>query len=353
MEKVASRWTITSADFLGDPVTMCFADRRSGMEFAALRHGHFGAKLHRRGPGEAWREVTAPAYPPKPEGKKDVDPNDKTRDIPWTLDTIWALEAGRDPGELWLGSLPGGLFHTRDHGDSWALVEGLWNMPERSQWMGGGADLPGLHSIVVDPRDGDSVLIGVSSGGAWRTRDRGRTWSVAAHGMRAAFMPPERALDPLIQDPHAIAQSPSRPERLWCQHHNGIFRSDDGGQRWVEIEEVQPSVFGFAVAVHPTDPDTAWFVPGHSDQKRIPLDGKVVVTRTRDGGKSFQTLREGLPQEHAYDLTLRHALAVDPSGQVLAFGTTTGALFVTEDGGDHWREVTAHLPPVYVVRIDT
>jgi hypothetical protein len=45
-------------------------------------------------------------------------------------------------------------------------------------------------------------------------------------------------------------------------------------------------------------------------------------------------LREGLPQEHVYDLTLRHALDVDGSGERLAFGSTTGSLWVSENGGD-------------------
>ena len=74
-----------------------------------------------------------------------------------------------------------------------------------------------------------------------------------------------------------------------------------------------------------------------------------MVVRTRDGGRSFETLRHGLPQEHAYDLVFRHALAVDRTGDRLAFGSTTGSLWVTEDGGDHWATVAGHLPPVYAV----
>ena len=58
---------------------------------------------------------------------------------------------------------------------------------------------------------------------------------------------------------------------------------------FTEITGVEPSTFGFAVAVHPRDPDTAWFVPEIKDEKRIPRDGKLVVTRTRDGGKSFES----------------------------------------------------------------
>jgi photosystem II stability/assembly factor-like uncharacterized protein len=168
--------------------------------------------------------------------------------------------------------------------------------------------------------------------------------------MFAAFMPPEYSRDPEIQDPHCLVQSPSAPDRLWVQHHNGIFRSDDGSQSWSEIADVAPSSFGFAVAVHPREPDTAWFVPAIKDEQRIPVGGRLVVTRTRDGGKSFETLSRGLPQDHAYDLVYRHGLAVDATGNRLAFGSTTGGLWVSEDQGDHWREVSHTLPPIHAVR---
>jgi hypothetical protein len=88
-------------------------------------------------------------------------------------------------------------------------------------------------------------------------------------------------------------------KHMYVQHHNGIFVSKDHAESWQECENVKPSAFGFAVVAHPHDPLTAWFVPGIKDEKRIPMDGKLVVTRTRDGGKSFEILRDGLPQEHA------------------------------------------------------
>ena len=102
--------------------------------------------------------------------------------------------------------------------------------------------------------------------------------------------------------------------------------------------------------MHPHDPNTAWFVPAVKDEKRFPDQGRVVVTRTRDGGKKFDVLARGLPQEHAYDLTYRHGLDVDETGDRLAFGTTTGSLWVTEDQGDSWQTVAEHLPPIYCVR---
>jgi photosystem II stability/assembly factor-like uncharacterized protein len=145
-------------------------------------------------------------------------------------------------------------------------------------------------------------------------------------------------------------QCPKNPDTLWAQHHNGIFRSTDGASSWHEVPGIPLSKFGFAVAVHPNDPDTAWFVPAVKDERRVPVDGALCVTRTRDGGRSFQTLRKGLPQEHAYDLVYRHGLALDASGNLLAMGSTTGGLWVSEDQGDSWRCLSTHLPPIYAVR---
>ena len=346
------RWGITRAQFLADNASMVLADHRDGSVYTALGHGHFGVKLHRsKDGGRTWEPCATPAYPPKPEGLDDREPN-SGRPIPWNTELVWALEAGHasEPGTLWCGTLPGGLFRSRDRGGSWQLVESLWSHPKRREWSGGGAELPGLHSICVDPRDARHVTVGVSCGGVWMTRDGGASWECRAQGMRAAYMPADRQYDPHIQDPHHMVHCPSSPDVLWVQHHNGVFRSTDGATSWHEITTVKPSAFGFAVAVHPEDPDTAWFVPGVSDEQRIPVKGRVVVARTRNGGKSFRVLTKGLPQQHAYDLTYRHALDVDETGDRLAFGTTTGSVWVSENQGDIWEAVSEHLPPVYCVR---
>lgn len=347
-----ARWRIAATSFLGTPVSLVLPDARDGSVHAAVEHGHFGTKVHRSTDGgRTFAERTVPAYPPQPEGEVEFDPI-RNRPVAWALKSIWALEAGlaSQPGRLWAGTIPGGLFRSDDSGESWHLVRSLWDDPRRKKWFGGGADLPSIHSVCVDPRDGKSVTVGVSCGGSWFTADDGATWELRADGMRAAFMPPEQAYDPNIQDPHCIVQCAAAPDTLWAQHHNGIFKSTNRGRKWTEIEKAGPSTFGFAVAVHPKHPDTAWFVPGVKDEERIPVDGRVVVTRTRDGGKTFDVLREGLPQEHAYDLTYRHGLAIDATGERLAFGSTTGSLWVTENGGDAWAHVSAHLPPVFAVR---
>jgi hypothetical protein len=345
-------WKIRKVDFLAENVSIALHDPNSGRNYAALDHGHFGVKLHRSKEDGSWEECATPAFPPRPDDLVDTDRWGKT--VPWSVVRVWALETGGldESGLLWCGTLPGGLFRSADAGESWELVRSLWDHPGRKQWFGGGADLPGIHSVCVDPRDSRTVRLGVSCGGVWQTDDGGETWNCRAKGMRAAYLPPDQAGDPEGQDPHLLVQCKSEPDRLWVQHHNGIFQSRDGSASWTEVVDVPPSSFGFAVAVHPKDGDTAWFVPGVKDEKRYPVDGRVVVNRTRDGGGTFQTLTSGLPQTHAYDLVYRHALDVDETGDRLMFGSTTGSVWASDNGGDSWQTVSSNLPPVYAVRFE-
>jgi hypothetical protein len=338
--------------FLAEPVSAVLADPRDGQWYAALRLGHFGVKLHRSSDqGATWTEVGVPAYSAQTPGKAEADNTAPDAAKPAALDQIWWLEPGGtdEPGVLWAGTIPGGLFRSGDHGQTWQLVTSLWDRPERLEWFGGGYDHPGIHSVNVDPRDSRHVTVGISCGGVWQTRDSGATWQLTADGMRAAYMPPELAGSPNIQDPHRLLHCPGQPDALWAQHHNGVFRSTDGATTWHEITNVPPSGFGFALAVHPRDPDTAWFVPAVKDECRVPVDAQLVVSRTRDGGRSFEVLRHGLPQQHAYDLVYRHGLAVDDTGELLVLASTTGGLWVSDDQGDHWQAVSNHLPPVYCV----
>lgn len=324
--------------FLGEAVSAVLADPRDGALYAALRHGHFGPKLHRsEDGGESWTEIACPALPSAP--------GDETAKA---VDMIWELAAGGpdESGVLWAGTLPAALFRSADRGASWTLVQSLHEVPERARWMGGGYDDPGLHSILVDPRDARRLTIAISTGGVWISGDSGASWRLAGQGLRNEYMPPGQEHDPVVQDVHRLAACAAAPDAVWVQHHNGIFRSTDGAETFAEVTAPAPSRFGFAVAAHPREKDTAWFVPGAKDEYRVPVGGRLVVTRTRDGGRSLEVLGEGLPAAGCYDLVYRHGLAVDGTGSRLVMGSTTGNLWVSADGGEGWRLLSAHLPPV-------
>jgi hypothetical protein len=183
----------------------------------------------------------------------------------------------------------------------------------------------------------------------WDTVDDGASWNLRGDGLVAAYMPPEQQGTREVQDPHRIARCAAKPDVMWMQHHNGIFRSTDAGANWVQLKPPGDD-FGFAVAAHPSDPQTAWFAPAIKDEQRMPRDGALAVTLTRDGGMSWQVMRNGLPQRDAYDLIYRHGLDVDETGTRLVMGSTTGALWTSDDGGKHWQLVSAHLPPIYAAR---
>lgn len=351
-EAAEGLWQIKHRAFIGDHVVNVLHDPRDGSRYAALKHGHFGPKLHRSTDGGAtWTEIAAPAYPERPAGREpDLCPFRGT-EIAWKLDMLWELAVDYSTdGGLWAGTLPGGLFHSANGGETWDLNWPLWDRPERKKWAGGGYDLPGIHSVLTRPDAPSHLAVGVSCGGVWVSGDCGANWEIASHGMRADYNPPDQQFDAETQDPHLIAWCAAYPETIWTQHHNGIFKTVDGGKNWTEVNEAGPSVFGFAVAVHPEEPGTAWFVPAVKDELRVPVDGKFVVTRTRDGGKTFDVLTQGLPQGDGYDLVYRHGLALHGDGNTLAMGSTTGNLWVSTDQGDAWSQVSAHLPPIYAVR---
>ena len=330
------RWQIESPSFLGVPAMVTECDPRTGTIYAGVGHGHFGPKVHRSTDGGVtFEEVETPRF----------DEADGA-----SVKSIWALATDpRHERGLWLGTVPGALFHSTDGGGSWQLVRSLWDDPSREKWFGGGTDEPALHTIDVDPRDPNRVVLGISCAGVWETIDGGESWTSIGTGLHADYMPPDQATEMVVQDPHMIHRSDADPEVLWMQHHNGVFRSTDSGHSWAECKTVEPSTFGFAVAADPTNRDVAWTVPGIDDGVRVACDAAVCVSRTEDGGKTWTALREGLPQEHAYDITFRHALDVSADGRRLCFGTVAGNVWISEDRGDSWQTIGQHFPLVHSV----
>src|SRR5829696_187369 len=209
-------WRAGRTAFVGENVSLALPDPRDGGWYAALNLGHFGTKLkYSPDRGQTWEDRASPVYP---EGETFTAFDGKPPS-PATMKGFWALECmgPTQPGTLWAGTAPGGLFRSEDGGKTWELVRGLWDRPERKKWFGGGTEVPALHSICVDPRDPKTVRVGVSCGGVCTTKDGGKTWESTAEGMFANFMPPELQRDPDIQDPHHMVQCPGDPDSLWVQ----------------------------------------------------------------------------------------------------------------------------------------
>jgi photosystem II stability/assembly factor-like uncharacterized protein len=96
----------------------------------------------------------------------------------------------------------------------------------------------------------------------------------------------------------------------------------------------------------PSDPDVAFVIPEEGAENRVTPDGRLGVYRTRDGGASWDLLTDGLPQQ-AWVAVLRESSSFDD--RAAYFGTQSGSVFVTDDGGDSWSEAASQLPPILSV----
>jgi hypothetical protein len=375
IDRKQGRWTPRPIAHAGMSISYVARDPRDGTIWAAMDHAHWGPKLSRsKDEGATWEDLTQLAYPkgarfiqdflPSPDGSTEERPI-QYKDA--SLLKVWVMAFGGadQPGTIHAGTLPGGLFTSRDGGQTWELNRPLWNHESRggdlfagdatskNQWGGTpaaiayGEFVPGIHSVVVDPRDSNHIYVAVSCAGVIETRDGGRTWAGCNRGMLNDYLPnPEAEWG---HDPHFVTCCPGQPDRLWQQNHSGVFTSADGGKRWERVSRPEVAVhFGFPIAADDRDGRTAWVLPAKADNERMTIEGGLFVGRTDDGGATWKTFREGLPQQNAYDVVYRHAL--DARGDRVCFGSTTGNVYVSEDRGETWRCVGNNLPPVHSVR---
>jgi photosystem II stability/assembly factor-like uncharacterized protein len=334
-------WEEAGPYFPGRSVYAFAYDGRNGRSrlWAAVNSSYWGSFLSSSNDfGKTWSDPET--YNIKfPEGS-DV-----------SLKQIWQITADpHDADTLYCGVEPAALFKSTDGGESWALNRGLFDHPHRPQWQPGGGGLC-LHTILPDPSDAKRMYVAISTGGVYRTEDGGESWEPRNKGICARFMPPDKQYPEWGQCVHKVVSHPSKPDRMFLQHHWGVYRSDNAGDSWDDIGKGLPSDFGFEMEIDPHDRDTVYIIPIESDEFRCTPEGKLRVYRSQNGGESWEPLTNGLPQEDALETILRDNLDADaqkPTG--LYFGTRSGKVFGSNNGGDAWELIKDGLPPVTCVK---
>jgi len=328
-------WKSSGPHFKGIPVLHVMYDPRNKTAFAGVDNFFTGTYVARSSNlGRSWKEGKKPPRFPKSSGS--------------TVKRVWHIEPGTDdePGVVYCGVDPGALFRSDDAGDTWKLNRSLFEQKTRPKWNPGAGGL-NLHSILVDPRDGDTMSIAISAAGILKTTDGGETWGFRNKGIRADFMPnkyPEYG-----QCPHHMVRHPSRPSVLYQQNHCGVYRSDDNGESWKEITNNLPSTFGFVIGVDWNDPKRVYVAPEESGAARLPLGERFMVWGSDDSGNSWSQMEDGLPK-HSYYTTYREGMDTDeedPCGVYV--GTSTGQLLFSRNSAKGWELVADGLPPILSV----
>ncbi|MBX7184646.1 MAG: glycosyl hydrolase [Vicinamibacteria bacterium] len=346
-------WRPSGPHFLGHIVHHMVLDPRDGRTLlAAAKTGHLGPTIFRSTDfGRTWKEaLKPPAFAKPPDGAsvaaRSVD------------HTFWLTPAhGSEPNVWYAGTSPQGLFRSEDGGVTWEPFSIINDDAKYREWMGaqqdGTPDGPKMHSIIVDPRDPKHLYFGMSSGGVHETRDGGRTFAPLIGGMEVV-----EGFDKSVityHDPHCVVMCPSNPDRLYQQNHCGIYRLDRPSTTWERIGRAMPAKIGdigFPIVAHPYDASTAWVFPmdGASVWPRTSPGGRPAAYVTRNAGKSWKRLDNGLPARDAWWTVKRQAMASDMRDPVgLYLGTTSGQVWMSRDEGEKWSCLASHLPEIYAV----
>ena len=356
-------WTVTGPHCNGWSINHFASDPATGAIWAGGGGDFFGAGVWKSQDGASWELTRLTSG--QMDGWAEQDP-DFGKAMGWTgeplpfgddFSQIWSLSFAH--GKLYAGTKPAQLVESSDSGATWTMNDAIANFPDRDNWNGGAAGMT-LHTIVPHPDDPNKIWLGVSAVGVFATEDGGKSWERRNRLSNADLCeghthPAAPANGEVGHCVHNMMRAPGDGDTLYQQNHHGVWRSRDGGRSWDDITEGLPSTFGFPMQVHPTNPEMIWTIPLNGDMSgRFPPEAKAAVWRSTDGGENWDDMRTGLPQEGCYFTILRQAMAGDSLDQPgIYFGTNSGSIFASLDEGQSWFEIAEHLPTILTLEVQS
>jgi photosystem II stability/assembly factor-like uncharacterized protein len=241
-----------------------------------------------------------------------------------------------EPGVVYAGTKPAGVFVTSDGGQTWIELEAFrqirgyrfWRSPaEPPDW---GAY---VQAIAISPADPNVLLAGIEFGAVVRSDDGGQTWSNHRKGS--------------IRDCHGLTFHIT--DGNWAYEAGaslvGAALSRDGGLTWRQPKKGLARHYGWACAADPERPDV-WYLSagpfGWLGEPQAHKDGEANAAIYRSSGSGpWERLGGGLPQPLNY---MAYALVIDPAmpGH-LYVGLSSGEVWHTTDYGDSWAKLPFSL----------
>jgi photosystem II stability/assembly factor-like uncharacterized protein len=242
--------------------------------------------------------------------------------------------AGRP--RLYAGTQPAHLFSSDDLGRSWTECTALREVPGVEEWtFPGPPHQAHVKSLAFDPRRSDTIYAAVEVGGFLKSDDGGKSWKTVA------------GLNP---DAHRVVAPLSDPGKIYCvmpttncgpEITAGVCVSADGGESWTSLTPRDFRI-GYVdpLLIHPVDGRIMFVAGGKTGpgtwRKLHTADSRIA--RSRDGGKSWEILHNGLP-EHIRGNVEAFSMDAWNGGYALFAGTTDGEVFSSDDEGENWKKI--------------
>jgi Photosynthesis system II assembly factor YCF48 len=241
---------------------------------------------------------------------------------------IWALAADpRMAGRLYLGVSPALLYLSDDGGASWRACEAIRRIPGYESWtFPPPPHIPHVRSVAPDPLVVGAVYIGVEEGGIYRSADQGETWESLNEG--------------LYWDVHTVTPAPEGTG-LYATTGRGFYRSEDGGRHWQHLMSGLERRYTVPLGASRQRPGRLYTAAAAGPPPGWRQGANAALYRSDDGGEHWVRLEQGLPPQ--FDVMVRQIAMDDTETVYIAAGPE---LFISQDAGDSWRRLTGDLSPV-------
>tara|TARA_B100001029_G_C15059951_1_gene457533 strand:- start:1171 stop:2340 length:1170 start_codon:yes stop_codon:yes gene_type:complete len=342
-------WDINGPHFLGSKIHHLILDPRDNKTLlASVESKSNGQMIYKSIDfGKTWDPARKPPEFPKDKLKRKVN-------------HTFHLAPGHDtePDVWYAGTSPQGLFRSNDGGEHWKSLNGFNKNIKWEDWTSYKLDVypktPKIHSILIDPNDKRHIYIAMSYGGVFETLDQCNTWEPLNDGLKSNHL--KQTNSKFGYDPHSITFHPFKPQCIFQQNHFGIYKIDRPNTKWERIGDNMPSDvgdIGFPIAIHPNDPNTIWVFPIDANKSwpRVSPGGQPAIYSSQDSGESWFRQDIGLPMRNAWFTVLRQCLTTDNLNNAgLYFGTTSGAIWMSDNEGNSWRQIAINLPRILAIQ---